>query len=225
MSNPAHGDLAELLELIVHDLRNPAATLAANLSYVKDVTGGGTDDADLPDAIADMGSALADLRGGLDHLAWIARWLHGRPAMSISDGDAAIAAEKAAARSDLTDVQLEVNRPLRARGGGTLARVLDLLLANSRLHARGGPVRLRAFREGAHVVVEVHDGGPAIAPELRDLAFAIEGQTRIKARPEGRYGSVAALLAARALTDTMGATIAAGGENGAAWFRLRLAAL
>jgi K+-sensing histidine kinase KdpD len=216
----------ELLLLLVHDLRNPVATIGANVSFLRelgrDLAGG---DEDTREAVVDIDRSVGELREGLDHLAWIVRWMHGRPAVSVADGDVAVAVQRVGERGDppvRTDIR---ERPLRARGGGTLLRVIDLLLANSRTHARGETPLLRAHRDAGAVVVEVHDGGPAIAEELRADAFTVPGQARIKTRQDGRYGRAAALLAARTLVDAMGGSIEAGGRDGAAWFRIRLDAL
>jgi signal transduction histidine kinase len=220
------GAWGAVLGLMVHDLRNPGATIGANLSFLTELGPrlSGVDE-DVGEAVSDMVAALGDLRRGLDHLSWIARWMDGRPALPVADGDAAAAVDRAAARA-AQPMRVDVTeRPLRARGGGTLAQLLDILVANSRVHARGGECHLRAWREGASVVVEVRDQGPAIHPELREAAFTMEGQVRIKTRPDGRYGQAGALLAARALADAMGASLEAGGEEGDAWFRIGLVAL
>ena len=70
--------LESLFGLIVHDLRNPAATLAANLGFVREVV----DDPTVPrsrrliEALSDSQQALLDLMRGLDQLSWIGRWFN-----------------------------------------------------------------------------------------------------------------------------------------------------
>lgn len=220
-------ELANLLGLIVHDLRNPAATLGANISFFKDTASAPpNDDEDLREAVEDMEAALLDLRRGLDQLGWIARWIGGQEAVPIADGDVVTAVEKAAAQVTGISTRIEApTRPLRARGGGTALRLVELLLLNAGTHARGSEVRLSVRREGEHVLVEMRDGGPAIAEELREAAFDASGQAQLKGRAEGRYSRAAGLLAARAVADAMGAHLEAGGADGDAWFRIRLAAL
>lgn len=216
-------DWQEVLLLMVHDLRNPVASIGANVSFLRELGSElSGEDQDVHDAIRDMDAGVAGLRQGFDHLAWVARWLRGHPATSVSDGDAAIVVQRVAERAGQF-VRADVgSEPLRAKGGGTLPRALGILLANSREHARGGEVVLHAFRDDEGVVVEVRDEGPAVAPELREVAFTVRGQPALKARPDGRYGHAAGLLAARALAEAMGGTIEAGGRDGQAWFRLRL---
>lgn len=228
MSDFGPRDLGELLGLIVHDLRNPAATLGANVSFLKEVSaeGGGETDEDLHEAIEDTEAALGDLRRGLDQLGWIGRWLAGHDPVQVSDGDVVTALEKGAAQVGDVSARVDADeRPLRARGAGTLVRWVELALLNSRVHARGSEVVLSARREGDGVVVAVRDDGPALATELRSVAFTPGGQVHLKGRSDGRYGRVAALFAMRVLADAMGATmeVGPGGEQG--WLRLRLHAL
>ena len=75
--------LESLFGLIVHDLRNPAATLGANIGFVREVM----DDPSVPpqelnEALSDAQQALTDLMRGLDQLAWIGRWANDRVAAS-----------------------------------------------------------------------------------------------------------------------------------------------
>ncbi|MFW6049669.1 MAG: sensor histidine kinase [Myxococcota bacterium] len=219
-------ELAELLGLIVHDLRNPAATLGANISFFKEVALADGADEELREAVEDLEAALAELRRGLDQVGWIGRWLGHLDVLPVADGDAVTAIEKAAEQVPSLSVRVVADeRPLRARGGGTLLRLVELLLMNSAAHGRGTEARLSARRDEAFIVVELRDGGPAVAPELREAAFDPGGQTRLKGQASGRYSRSAGLLAARVLAEAMGASIHAGGEDGDAWFRVHLQAL
>ncbi|MGB5312751.1 MAG: hypothetical protein WBN38_11835, partial [Polyangiales bacterium] len=77
-------------------------------------------------------------------------------------------------------------------------------------------------QDGEWVVIEVEDAGEAIAPELRDKAFTLEGQKALKGRLDGRYSRFVGLFAAAVVLDGVGGTIEAAGERGAAVFRIRL---
>jgi signal transduction histidine kinase len=44
--------IGEMIALVVHDLRNPVATISANLSFIRDVAG-----VEDPDAIEEIGRA------------------------------------------------------------------------------------------------------------------------------------------------------------------------
>ncbi|MFW5920596.1 MAG: ATP-binding protein [Polyangiales bacterium] len=224
MSEHRADDIGRVLGLVVHDLRNPTATLGANLSFLEELDVSRLDP-DAADAVEDMKVAMGDLRQGLDQVAWISRWLAGEQAVSPVDGDVAITITKPPEQLDDLDVTVEPpdDKPMRARGGGsTLARLLHVLLLNVRQHAAKGGATVRARREGDEVVVELQDSGSSIAGELATEAFDLSGQPKLKSRADGRYGRVAGLLAARALADAMDARLEATNEGGQATFRIRL---
>lgn len=212
--------IGELIGLVVHDLRNPTATIGANLAYLREVAPG--DDEDAREALSDSEVAVGDLMRGLEQLAWIGRWFRGEPAVQVNEGDVAAALKAAADKHSSLDVEVDAPIGLRARGGGTLARLVEVLLANSAQHARSGTVRLSAESTDEGIVVQVQDQGPAIHPDLREEAFTLTGQQATKARADGRYGRVAALFAAFVLAESMGARLEAAGEDGAAVFRVTL---
>jgi signal transduction histidine kinase len=193
--------------LIVHDLRNPAATMGANLSFVDEVLDDDSvDRAEVRDALHDAQQALHDLQKGLDQLSWIGRWSNQKAPLGNSVESLRATIERVELRVKYG--KLEVARPLpelRVRGGDALERLLELLVANGHQHAPRQVVRLRALREDDHAVVEVEDKGKPLAPELHELAFTLEGQTAIKGRSEGRYGRVAGLFSAAALAASLGA--------------------
>ena len=113
--------------------------------------------------------------------------------------------------------------PLRARGGSVAAKIVEVLLANAAMHARKGPVTVRAAREGEAVVVTHLDTGRALGADLREKAFTLAGQHDLKGRPDGRYGRACGLFALRLACDAIGATVEAGGADGAATFTIRFA--
>jgi signal transduction histidine kinase len=216
--------LEGLVNLIVHDLRNPAATLGANLSFVDEVL----DDAsvereEIRDALRDAQQGLYDLQKGLDQIAWIGRWSNGKPAASSSVEDLSATLARLSAR--VRYGALEIERPVptvRVRGGEALERLLELLVANGHQHAPRTVVKVRALREGEHVVLEVEDQGKPLAPELHELAFSLEGQTEVKSRSEGRYSRVAGLFSASVLAQALEAGLHAIERNRNNVFRVVL---
>lgn len=217
--------LSQLIALLVHDLRNPVATIGANLSYVSDVAGD-TLDCEAQEALGDSTTALQDLMAGLDHLAFIARDIASEPAVGAPDGNVADALRSVAARERTTPLQLSLSEGgLRARGAQALPRLIEVLLANAGQHAPGKPVEIRAQRVGDEIVVEMQDAGRAIAAELRAVAFTAAGQTRLKERSDGRYGRSLGLYAAGLLARAIGARIEATGVDGAAIMRVVLTAV
>ena len=69
-------EMGQALGLLVHDLRNPAATISANVDFLQEV---GLVDTDSIEALQDVKLAVGELRRGLDMLAWVSRWLSGQP--------------------------------------------------------------------------------------------------------------------------------------------------
>lgn len=209
------------LGLLVHDLRNPAATLSANIDFLREV---GVEDEDAREAIDDMVIALGEFKRGLEQVAYVARDMSGQRAAIIADADLRtslplLAGDRA---GYLVKVEFEPEDSLVAVGGSVVPAIVELLVANSKHHVRRGEAVVRASRQGEDVVVEVVDGGTAIAPELREVAFTLAGQQDIKGRADGRYSRFGGLVAAEVLARAAGAELTAAGEDGAAVFRLSL---
>jgi signal transduction histidine kinase len=201
--------LESLVGLVVHDLRNPAATLGANIGFVDEVIDDPDVDRDeLRDALKDAQQALYELQKGLDQLSWIGRWANGKSPVGsrlelLSDVLARL-------RERVKYGAFEIEHPIpsvRVQGGDALERLLELLVSNGHQHAPRSAVALRVLREGSDVVIEVEDQGKPVAPELAQLAFTLEGQMAVKGRSEGRYGRVAALFTASVLAQALPAAL------------------
>jgi len=215
-----HGvDVGKLLGLLVHDLRNPAATFGANIEFLQDTD---VDDTDAREALEDLGLALDDVKRGLELMSYIGRWLMGEPASVGSDGDLAVSLPTLI--EAFTDFAVELDLPadtaLRVANASAIVEIVCIFLANAKHHARHAGAVLRARMEAEHVVVECEDHGPALPVELRSAALTLAGQGAIKARPNGRYAQFAGLLAAHALAESADARVECDGEDGAAVFRV-----
>jgi signal transduction histidine kinase len=201
--------LESVVSMIVHDLRNPAATMGANLSFVREVI----DDPDcdrheLGEALSDAQQALHELTRGLDQLSWIGRWLNGTPAAGVVIEPLSATFERVAARVKYGALKVTAPPPeLRVRGGEALERLLDILIANGHQHAPRAAVWMHAEVHAGRVAIEVEDTGRPLAPEFADRAFTLEGQTALKGRSEGRYGRVAGLFVANVLASALGADL------------------
>lgn len=214
-------ELGHLLGLLVHDLRNPAATITANVDFLQEV---GMADTDSVEALQDVKLAVVELRRGLDMLAWISRWLTGQVPLEAVDGDAGVFLERLE-RADTpvpVTVEIDSDSQLYAQGAQVAVEVVDLLLHNTRANMVEPRATIRVFQDGDRVAIEVQDAGEAIAPELRGTAFTLEGQKALKGRLDGRYGRFVGLFAAAVVLDGVGGTIEADGESGAAIFRILL---
>ena len=213
--------MGDVLGLLVHDLRTPAATITANVDFLQEVE---LADTDSVEALEDVKLAVGELRRGLDMLAWISRWLTGHVPLEAANGDAGMFVERLERANTAVPVTIEIVRDdqLYAQGAQVAVEVVDLLLHNTRANVAEPSATVRVYQDGEWVVIEVQDAGEAIAPELRDKAFTLEGQKALKGRLDGRYSRFVGLFAAAVVLDGVGGTIEADGERGAAVFRIRL---
>ncbi len=213
--------MGDVLGLLVHDLRNPAATITANVDFLQEVE---LADTDSIEALEDVKLAVGELRRGLDMLAWISRWLTGHVPLEAANGDAGMFVERLERANTAVPVTIEIARDdqLYAQGAQVAVEVVDLLLHNTRANVAEPSATVRVYQDDEWVVIEVEDAGEAIAPELRDKAFTLEGQKALKGRLDGRYSRFVGLFAAAVVLDGVGGTIEAAGEKGAAVFRIRL---
>jgi len=214
-------EMGHVLGLLVHDLRNPAATISANVDFLQEV---GLADDDSDDALQDVRLGVGELRRGLDMLAWISRWLTGHVPLEAANGDVGVFLERLERADTPVPVTVEIARDgqLYAHGAQVAVEVVDLLLHNTRANVPDAHATVRVYQRGNRVVIEVHDAGEAIAPELRKAAFTLEGQQALKGRVDGRYSRFVGLFAAAVVLDGVGGTIEADGEKGAAIFRVFL---
>ncbi len=224
MAKPKAIDAVELghaLGLLVHDLRNPAATITANVDFLQEV---GLDDTDSVDALQDVKLAVGELRRGLDMVAWISRWFTGQVALEAANGDVGVFLERLerAETPVPVTVQLDKSGQLYAQGAQVAVEVVDLLLHNTRANVADPRAVIRVYQDGDRVAIEVQDEGEALAPELREMAFTLHGQRVLKGRIDGRYSRFVGLFAAAVVLDGVGGTIEADGESGAAIFRVLL---
>jgi signal transduction histidine kinase len=214
-------EMGHLLGLLVHDLRNPAATISANVDFLQEV---GLVDDDSVDALQDVRLGVGELRRGLDMLAWISRWLTGHVPLEAANGDVGVFLERLERADTPVPVTIEIAREeqLYAHGAQVAVEVVDLLLHNTRANVPDGHATVRVYQRGNRVVIEVQDTGEAIAPDLRKGAFTLAGQQALKGRVDGRYSRFVGLFAAAVVLDGVGGTIEADGEKGAAIFRVFL---
>jgi len=207
--------LADMMALIVHDLRNPLATISANLSFAREVQE--FTDQDVIESLDDVELALGELAKGLEQLGWVGRWLGGGVALTPTPGDIRAVLTKAVEATDGVTLSLP-DAPVNASlAGAPLTRLVQLLVQESLRH--GTKVSLSLSSDG---VLEVVDDGVAVGAELRPVVFTMAGQQALKSRADGRYAKVVGLLAVRALADTLGATLEATGVDGAAKTVIRL---
>jgi nitrogen-specific signal transduction histidine kinase len=119
-------------------------------------------------------------------------------------------------------VEISSDDQLYAQGAQVAVEVVDLLLHNTRANVAEPAATVRVFQSGDRVAIEVQDEGEALATDLREGAFTLEGQRALKGRSDGRYSRFVGLFAAAVVLDGVGGSIEADGESGAAIFRILL---
>ena len=188
-------ELGHAVGLLVHDLRNPAATISANVDFLQEV---GLPDTDSQEALQDVKLAVGELRRGLDMVAWISRWMTGQVPLEAANGDAGVFLERLERADTPVPVTVEIARGdlLYAKGAQVAVEVVELLLHNTRANVAEPSATVRIYQDGDRVAIEVQDAGEAIAPELRKTAFTLEGQKALKGRLDGRYSRFIGLFAA-----------------------------
>lgn len=214
-------DIGQALGLVVHDLRNPAATISANVDFLQEVE---IADTDAGEALDDLKLAVGELRRGLDLIAWVSRSWMGQAPLEAVKGDVGVFVKRLEREDNEVKVNVHVHEghDVYGRGAQAAADVLHIFLKNTRTFAPEAKAEIHVFREDDHVFVEHRDNGPALAPELRKAAFTIEGQRSLKGRADGRYSRFVGLFAASLAIQGVGGKVEADGVDGAAVFRIRL---
>jgi len=213
--------------MLVHDLRHPLASLNLIAELLE------SDDLPPPErasTIAQIRSMCAEMARLVDGVLVASRLEAGvfsvepRPitAAAIIEPVLAVFTPIATRRRVALSFEGSLDVTLRA-DKGKLRQAVDNLVANAlKFTPRGGRVRVRVAREGPHVVFEVTDTGPGVAPEARDTIF-----DRYKQGSRGRAagGAGLGLAIARGIAEAHHGSISvATGDMGGATFRLVLPA-
>ena len=216
-------EMGSLLGLVVHDLRNPSATISANVDFLQEV---GLSDEESGEALEDVKLAVGELRRGLDLIAWISRWLSGQLPLEGASGDVGIFVKRIEREETPVPVTVDVQagEALHARGAQVAVEVLNILLHNTRANVPGGAAQVSVAKRGDWVLVEFRDAGEPLGKDLRESAFTMGGQAALKGRSDGRYSRFVGLFAAAVALSSVGASIEAGEEEGQAKFTIRLRA-
>src|SRR5581483_10048507 len=116
--------------------------------------------------------------------------------------------ELARAAAEREDVELAADEPVTVRGDAdALARALDNLVQNARLHGRGR-IRVSAAQVGASARLSVADEGDGLRAEERALAFR-----RFWRRSNDGRGSGLGLAIVRATAERHGGTVTVDGAT------------
>ena len=187
--------VGQFLGGLVHDLRNPAATMRANVDFLRDVE---PTDEDVPEALSDIDFAINELARGLERVDWIARWLCGQAVLKSEDGSV---------RQSLEEESIEASYPegsTNAIGGRAVGAIARLFVDAAKIY---GEVKVSVSRTDEDVVITIADTGPAVAAKFLDDFFTMEGQYKMKGASGGRYARYGAFVAAYAAADSIGAKL------------------
>nr|WP_105565588.1 ATP-binding protein [Microbacterium halophytorum] len=140
----------------------------------------------------------------------------------------ALGDQQVAAPEHVWSVEADEEPLIVAGDSGRLSQVFVNLLANARTHTPAGTeVTLRVRREGSgsatRAVVQVHDNGPGISPELQAEMFSRFARGDVsRARKTG--GTGLGLAIAKAIVEAHHGTIEVRSEPGDTTFEIRLPA-
>ncbi len=173
----AQAQAETLTQLIVHDLRNPVATVGVSLDVVRQVLAGhpgSADGAEALDIARDEVRRLADMIGDLLVVSRLEEGLSARPAL-VGLGPLLEGVARAAdARAREIGARLDV---IAAEGVALLdealvRRMIDNLLSNAFQHVpAGGRIELSAERVEGALRLSVRNSGPPVPAELREQIF------------------------------------------------------
>jgi len=232
MNKPIQDIMGDILSVIVHDLRNPTATLRANIYFIHEVLDSTGQNAlsdedwlEVKEALEDSEIAMNDLTQGLEQFAWIAQWFSNKVVIKANDSDLIAELNGFIKQNRQMQIGLQAPEgPLLIKGGSALPKLLNTLISNSVQHALSKSVQFVVENHDNEIVLEIRDDGPALAEELRDKAFTLEGQLVLREQKNGRYGRVLGLFAARTFADAIGVKLETEEREGMAVFRLRFKA-
>ncbi len=205
-------DVGAMLRMIVHDVRNPIATLLANLEVLSSID---PDDPEVPEILDDLRTATKELDDGMRALGWLGRWLSGTPTSEPGVGDVV-----AAVRATVSVPVESPSGPLMAKGGGAAGEIASVLVASAMRYGRSALVRIEDHDEG--VIVSVSDPGTPVEAADRKALFDLRGQLRLKQASRARYARFLGLPAIAAAVADLGGSAWADDADGRCLFAFML---
>lgn len=205
-------DVGKMLAMLVHDLRNPAATLTANVDFLSEIE---IPDPDGKDALDDLRTALQDIKAGLTRVSWIADGFLERGDAMSRDGDVAEAITRRYPNANV------VGESHTAKGGATCVDVVAIFVESAERHDRRRAPELFVIDDEDGVIVRIDAHGAPLSEEFKQLAFTLEGQDAIKGKAGGRYARYCGLLAAASYIEALGGTITPSEFDGRARTEIR----
>jgi signal transduction histidine kinase len=167
----------ELMELVVHDLKNPLAAITANASFIATAR---TLDHDAREAAVSIELASDNMLRMVQNLLELSRAENGQPALRRELVDMSAVVQQAvrlmSRRAQERQIELEVTiseTELSVRGDADLLRrAVENLLDNAiRYTSSGGRIVSSCVLDGAELALSVADQGPGIPFDQRARVF------------------------------------------------------
>jgi signal transduction histidine kinase len=160
-----------------HELRTPLNALEGYASLMEDGIYGPVSDGQAR-ALERMRVSRRHLMALIDKVLDLARVEAGTRRADTDDVDLAALvhsvaeAMEGAAEAKRLALEVEAAAAGRARtDAGLVRQILSNLLGNALKFTDAGAIRIRAYRDGERITIEVADTGPGIAPEHREKVF------------------------------------------------------
>lgn len=170
----ANQEKSRFLAAASHDLRQPLQAMSLNVSALQRLSVPGEAGA----IVDDVAQSLAQLRSMLDALLDLSKLDAGMvaPQMAAVQIDRLLGALTASFRALASDhgltLQCRCTQNITAHTDAELLRrMLANLLDNAIKFTAQGEITLTAEPDGNHIVIEVRDSGPGIAPEHHQRVF------------------------------------------------------
>ena len=195
-------DLGAVLRLLVHDVRNPVATVLANLEVLRMIE---PDDPELPEILLDLRRATQELDAGMEALSWLGRHFCGEPAFDGAPGDVVASVTKVLDDADAFSAPVGWDPPpkvLMARGGGRAGHLVRILVSTAIRYGRSATVTVETV--DTMVRVTVCDPGNGLEDDDRDQMLTLTGQLALKRRSAGRYARYLGIPAVAAAVKSVG---------------------
>lgn len=185
----------ELIEIIVHDLKNPLAAIAANAGFLTMARELNDDVRDCSQSIA---SAADNMLRMVHNLLDVSRAEDASLSLRLQAVDVSALVQKTCAlmarRSE--DKRVSLHAEIEREGlmldadADLLRRVIENLIDNaSRYSSANGKVTVRVFEDGGELALQITDQGPGVPVDQRERIFEKYAQLDRKAdRAQQRFG-------------------------------------
>jgi K+-sensing histidine kinase KdpD len=223
LSNPQ--DLAKVLALVSHDLRNPLAALLSNVGFLQMISDEMSEEA--REAVGDVLLSVEAIGRIVDSLELVGRDLGDRAAEQASTLTAGgvvrsvePAVQRAAVSHELT-LQLDVAQHENTRfiaSEHSFSRALSALIHNGLTVAPPrSTVIMRVLTRERALVFRLEDQGSALSPKMEQLVRSAVEQDNLKADRGARYSRGLGLFTVARFAEISGAQFAPGqAESGSA---------